>query len=128
MRSRFSAYCVRDTEYLYNTYHPSVRPDNTRAQIATFAQSCHFIQLTVFATQQQNDTGLVRFNVSYIQQHLLCQFEETSRFKYEDKWYYLDGLISDTTPIKLRRNELCPCGSGKKFKQCQHLSNFTQKD
>ncbi len=30
---------------------------------------------------------------------------------------YVTGPIRRTTP-KVGRNELCPCGSGKKFKKC----------
>lgn len=27
-------------------------------------------------------------------------------------------------PPRVRRNEPCPCGSGKKFKKCHMLSNY----
>jgi len=49
---------------------------------------------------------------------------ERSRFVKEgDRWYYVDGLLP--TPVtyrreeeKVGRNDLCPCGSGKKYKKC----------
>lgn len=41
---------------------------------------------------------------------------EKSRFIKEDgNWKYLDG---EQYRSKIQRNELCPCGSGKKFKKC----------
>jgi SEC-C motif-containing protein len=44
--------------------------------------------------------------------------EEASRFRREaGRWYYLEGRPT-LTRLKPGRNEACPCGSGRKLKQC----------
>ncbi|GAB2925697.1 YchJ family metal-binding protein [Rheinheimera gaetbuli] len=118
MRSRYSAYCLRDIDYIYNTYHSSSRVDNPKVALAAFADNSHFIALKVQSCEQSNMQGYVSFNVRYIQQNMLYELTERSRFVYEDAWYYVDGVITDTAPVKILRNALCPCSSGKKFKQC----------
>lgn len=121
MRSRYSAYCHRDIPYLHQTYHPSKQPANSPASLAYFADNSHFIQLTIMSSKQTTTEGFVSFNVRYIQQNTLFEFNERSRFIYEKAWYYLDGMLDDKAPVKIGRNELCPCGSAKKFKHCaQH--------
>ncbi|MEH8018333.1 SEC-C domain-containing protein [Rheinheimera muenzenbergensis] len=121
MRSRYSAYCVRDIDYIYRTYHSSCRVDNPKAALTAFANSSHFIGLKVLSCEQSIPQGYVSFNVRYMQQNVVYEFTERSRFLFEDAWYYVDGVMTDTAPVKIERNALCPCNSGKKFKQChQH--------
>lgn len=118
MRSRYSAYCLRDIDYIYCTYHPSCRADNPKLALAAFADNSHFIALKVLSCEQSSLQGYVSFNVRYIQQNMLYEFTERSRFVFEDAWYYVDGVMTDIAPVKLHRNTLCPCNSGHKFKQC----------
>src|SRR3546814_1157020 len=41
--------------------------------------------------------------------------QERSAFvQCDGKWYFIDP----TVPLKARRNDPCPCGSGSKFKKC----------
>lgn len=118
MRSRYSAYCHHETAYIYNTYHPSVRAANPISAIAKFANSVHFTKLSVLSSEQATSDGYVCFNVMYIQNNLLCEFTERSRFVFDNTWLYQDGVLTDKAPIKIGRNDFCPCNSGKKFKQC----------
>lgn len=118
MRSRYSAYCLGDVSFIFNTYHASKRDKNSMLQIKQFADSCHFISLNVLEALQTDGEGYVRFTVCYLQGNLLQQFTERSRFIYEQGWLYFDGQLTDTVPKKIGRNDLCPCGSNKKFKQC----------
>lgn len=118
MRSRYSAYCSHDIDYIFSTYHHSKQQENSLAAIKQFADSCHFISLRVNSSEQTNSEGFVDFTVRYLQGNTLQQFNERSRFVYEQRWYYLDGILTDTPAMKISRNDKCPCGSGKKFKQC----------
>ncbi|MBN8445434.1 MAG: SEC-C domain-containing protein [Gammaproteobacteria bacterium] len=34
------------------------------------------------------------------------------------QWRYIDGVLSNRPSKSIGRNDACPCGSGKKFKQC----------
>lgn len=118
MRSRYSAYCHRNIDYLYQTYHPSKQAENSPASLAAFANSSQFIKLIIMSSEQTATEGYVSFCVQYIQQSTLYQFQERSRFLYDQAWYYVDGTLEDKAPVKIGRNELCPCGSTKKFKHC----------
>ena len=118
MRSRYSAYCHNEINYIHQTYHVSTRADNAVTALSQFAKSCHFVSLNVNSVEEHADEGYVHFCVSYIQHNLLCQFSERSRFVYQNGWYYIDGVLQDASPVKIGRNDLCPCGSNKKFKLC----------
>lgn len=123
MRSRFSAYCIRDIDYIYATYAASARETNTIADIAAFANNVHFLSLSISEVTQGLTEGYVSFTVRYIQNCMLMQFTEKSRFVLQDTWFYLDGELADTAPVKIGRNDICPCNSGRKFKHCTvHLA------
>ncbi len=34
------------------------------------------------------------------------------------QWRYVDGVLTSKPSTSIGRNDTCPCGSGKKFKQC----------
>jgi SEC-C motif domain protein len=119
MRSRYSAYCQCDIDYIYRTYHSSVQMSNPPEALSAFAHNSHFIALEVLSAEQSTSEGFVSFNVRYMQHNLLFEFTERSRFCFENmRWFYVDGKLTDKPAIKLSRNTLCPCNSGKKFKQC----------
>ena len=119
MRSRYSAYCHKNVEYIYQTYHSSKRDENPIAELENFAKISHFINLSILSSESQGCEGFVTFTVSYMQQNIHCQFTEKSRFVLEQgRWYYLNGELEDTPAVKISRNDPCPCNSGKKFKQC----------
>jgi SEC-C motif domain protein len=124
MRSRYSAYCQRDIDYIYRTYHPSVQAANPKSALSAFAHNSHFTGLTVLLSEQNVHEGYVDFNIKYIQNNMLYKFHERSRFVFADAWYYIDGVLTEQMPVKIGRNDLCPCGSGKKFKLC-HIHNVS---
>lgn len=118
MRSRYSAYCLADTTYLVTTLLPSERTPNIAAEITAFAKSVHFCRLSVKSVLQTVQHGQVSFAAYFLHEQKLDVIEETSDFIYEGRWYYVGGQLKKTDPIKIGRNNFCPCGSGKKFKQC----------
>ncbi|WNO60826.1 YchJ family protein [Rheinheimera sp. MMS21-TC3] len=118
MRSRYSAYCLKDSAYIYATYHPSMRLNNSIQQITDFAQSSHFINLQIISSQQESNEGWVKFTVAYLQGNTLFQFTENSRFVFDTRWLYVAGDLTEYPSKKIGRNDLCPCGSKKKLKQC----------
>jgi SEC-C motif-containing protein len=138
MRSRFSAYCCQHVDYIANTYHHSQHSSTARQEIADFAHAASFLDLQieaaspitpieVVANQQQlpvdaEAVATVSFKVRFIFQDKLQHLIEQSRFvRCAGRWFYLDGQLAPTAATKISRNELCPCGSGKKYKVCtQH--------
>lgn len=144
MRSRFSAYCdgsANAMQYLADSYHPLSQADNPMAEISAFAKAAHFVRLEVInasdelalpenlryiaegTNHDQVRFATVHFKVQFIMHDKLHLLDEVSRFiRTKGRWSYLDGTLVDTSPLKLSRNESCPCRSGKKYKHCQqHL-------
>ncbi|MGB5332176.1 MAG: YchJ family metal-binding protein, partial [Woeseiaceae bacterium] len=72
--------------------------------------------------------GVVEFAAHYTADGRKEEHHETARFiKQEGTWLYDYGEVKTATVVrgapKVGRNEPCPCGSGKKFKQCHGKLN-----
>ena len=66
---------------------------------------------------------MVEFAASYVLDGLKDEHRETATFvKKDGNWLYESGEVKTVTVMrdtpKVGRNESCPCGSGKKYKQC----------
>lgn len=120
MRSRYSAYCTADTAYLVATLHPSQHTINLAEEITAFANSVHFCRLHISSSSQTSTSGQVSFTAYFLHHQKLDTIAELSDFIYENRWYYKSGQLENIEPIKLGRNDPCPCGSGKKFKHCSN--------
>ncbi|MGL5967463.1 MAG: YchJ family protein [Kluyvera sp.] len=116
MRSRYCAFVKKDADYLVKTWHPSCQADTFRDNIRSGFADTQWLGLTVFATEEGRnpDEGFVSFVARFNEGNKNGAIIERSRFLKENgQWYYIDG----TRPV-IGRNDLCPCGSGKKFKKC----------
>lgn len=112
MRSRYAAYVLGRYDYLYTTWHASTRP----AEGELGGTGLRWIGLEVVRSASAGDTGEVEFIASYADRSNGRRLHETSRFVREDgRWLYVDG---DCRVEGIGRNDACPCGSGRKFKQC----------
>ena len=120
MRSRYSAYCLKNIDYLFDTEHPSRRKPNSRKLIAATANSLRWLGLTVLGTeggQPEDETGVVEFVAVYQEGISVAQLHERSHFiKEKGKWFYTDGDM--LPPLQPKKNEPCWCKSCKKFKHC----------
>jgi SEC-C motif-containing protein len=119
MRSRYTAYCQGQVDYLVATHHPTRRSPTERTALADSARTTTWVALKVLATQkgQPGDAeGIVEF-VAYHLTPSPGQIHERSRFvQQKGRWFYLDGDM--LPPLWPKRSEPCWCGSGKKFKVC----------
>lgn len=119
MRSRYSAFCIKDIEYLIATRHPSTRQPEERELLNQRIKITQWLGLKVLKTSKNKISqgiGYVEFAAFYKTSEI-GQLHENSKFIYENgHWYYLDGVI--LAPLKLTRNEPCWCGSMKKYKKC----------
>jgi len=121
MRSRYSAFCVENIDYLMATLHPEKHQEDDREVLQNTISNTHWNRLKVIATHLQSPRkGEVEFVVFY-GSTAQEQMHELSRFIKEDgRWYYLDGkMLNHHT---LGRNELCWCGANKKLKHCHQIS------
>jgi len=118
MRSRYSAFVLRDIDYLARSWHPSTRPESFDLD-----HTPQWTGLEIRATSGgsgMDDTGTVEFVARYRNSSGIGVQHETSRFVREDgHWLYVDGTIHPpvTAPAG-GRNAPCSCGSGLKFKRC----------
>lgn len=88
MRSRYTAYCLNNTEYLLSSWHASTRPATLDADNDT-----KWIRLKIISSS--NST--VEFIATCRLQGKAHKLHETSRFIYENNiWYYLDGVLHKT--------------------------------
>lgn len=129
MRARYSAYALKHYQFIYNTLIPSKRGNNELSDIQSFADSVKFIALQVLDVhdeKQSDKTAHVTFKAWYqTSDNTYHWIKEKSEFnKDEGLWYYVTGDVeTNEKPIKLNRNDLCLCQSGKKYKKCcQHKS------
>ncbi len=97
MRSRYSAYALKLSDYLLETTHPEKRTTDLRQAISAWAAQSEFYRLEILSTRQGQATdkiGKVEFIASYRQQGQDRRLSELSRFKrYRKLWVYLDGEI-----------------------------------
>lgn len=122
MRSRYTAYVVKNVDYLLRTWHPSTKP--THIDLGTIPEWYGLQIMRTEAGDEYDSNGTVEFKATSLSQGKILQLHEKSRFvKDHDQWLYVDGDIKGDRPAVVRvkkvgRNEPCPCGSGKKFKKC----------
>ena len=117
MRSRYSAFCVGNIDYLIATLHPEKRQEDDRETLRNSITNTHWNRLKVIASRQKNaQQGEVEF-VAFFGTTAEEQMHERSQFvKKGGRWYYFDGEVLN--PYRLGRNELCWCGENRKLKQC----------
>lgn len=113
MRSRYCAFVKKLPNYLLDTWHPSTRPKQL-----DLTDSPDWVSLEVLQSDEQGDKGHVHFRAVYRADNGWGYLEEHSSFVREaGGWYYVQGETRDGA-FKPGRNDPCPCGSGRKFKQC----------
>ncbi|MGK9171889.1 YchJ family protein [Yokenella regensburgei] len=116
MRSRYTAFVLRQADYLINTWHPVCQAAALREDIESGFARTQWLGLTIFETAPgtNENEGYVSFVARYIEDDRPGAIIERSRFLKENgRWYYIDGK----RPL-IGRNDPCPCGSQKKFKKC----------
>ena len=120
MCSRYSAYCVGNINYLIATLHPDKRKIDDKQALDKTIQQTKWLGLRIVKQTQAGQKATVEFIAFYEDEsnsQSLGQLHERSNFiKENGRWFYVDGAF--LAPIKLTRNELCFCNSGKKFKKC----------
>ena len=91
MRSRYSAFAVRDADYLLRTWHPTTRP--SRLVLDPREQ---WLQLEILDTAQGgllDAAGEVTFRAEYAAGSRSGATQERSRFvRVDGHWVYLDAL------------------------------------
>lgn len=124
MRSRYTAYTQANTDYLLQTAKSPAKDRFDAKLSADRAKQIKWIRLKIKATSTEATKGFVEFIAYFKEQGKIGAIHEQSEFHYEDGvWYYVDGehlplSESSFATLRIGRNDLCPCGSGKKYKKC----------
>ena len=119
MRSRYTAFCQGDIDYLIATHHPNKRTKNESKQLANSIKNTSWLGLKIIDTSPGNKYDVLAFVefVAVFKTDDIQQLHERSKFiKTEGKWFYLEGeILPDVIP---KPNDNCWCASGKKYKKC----------
>ena len=95
MRSRYSAYVLRDASFLRETWHESTRPTSV-----DFSDDIEWHGLTVVATTGGaglDATGSVEFKARFRRGDAHLELHELSSFVRENgRWFYVDGVDPET--------------------------------
>ncbi len=124
MRSRYSAFVQANVDYILATYASETRPVEERDDILKWTQSVDWLGLEILKTEkgEVNDSeGWVEFKASFKEEGQKRIMHERSLFEKENGcWVYVSGEYpkKEAENKLLNRNDLCFCGSGKKFKKC----------
>ena len=106
MRSRYEAFVKMDGEYLASTTTQTTSTD------MSVYKDIEWLRLDVLDAHDD----IVEFKAFYREDGEMKVLHERSRFvELDGEWKYVDG---DLFKSKILRNDICPCGSGKKYKKC----------
>ncbi|MNM86031.1 hypothetical protein D3C81_981740 [compost metagenome] len=118
MRSRYSAYVLGLIDYLVATTLPAQQAGLEREAMAAWSRQSRWLGLTVEKHQPLGgspERAQVTFTARWQDDAGDQAHRECSDFvRLHGRWYFIDP----TVPLKLGRNDPCPCGSGQKFKKC----------
>ncbi|OEJ41873.1 hypothetical protein AR457_06210 [Streptomyces agglomeratus] len=93
MRSRYSAFVVRDAAYLMRSWHPDTRPRSLDLD-----PDMRWQGLDILATTEGSafhTTGTVTFRAHYTHRGEPGDLHEQSRFtRHEGAWVYLDAVFT----------------------------------
>jgi SEC-C motif-containing protein len=123
MRSRFTAHVAHDWQHLHRTFAGTA---NEPYEPQDDAGARHWTRLVIHSHElsPRPDTAFVDFTAYYKEgdaEHALLEKGEFHRVN--GAWLYTRAVRQGPAPIKstqakVGRNDPCPCGSGKKYKQC----------
>lgn len=91
MRARFSAFALHRIDFIYNTFHPSVRFKQSKKEIEEWAISNKWLNLEIVKAT----TSTVEFKAYYLDENLNPGIHhEKSEFKlYNQLYFYINGKI-----------------------------------
>lgn len=120
MRSRYTAYVIKNYQYILQSYAFSQRNKLTLNELADSAQDTQWLSLQVLNHHSQANTAQVEFKAFYQLDSHYYVMHELSEFVFESgKWLYARGeMQKGSGKFSPERNSQCLCGSGKKFKKC----------
>jgi SEC-C motif-containing protein len=94
MRSRYTAYALRDPGYLLATWHRSTRPATVSLEASIEWLGLEILRRT--RGGMLDAEGTVEFRATYRSDGMRMHQHENSSFVRENKtWFYVDGVVTD---------------------------------
>ncbi len=127
MRSRYTAFATGNVEYILETHDPERRSEVDPESTETWSKQSEWLGFELISAEKGlpgDDAGVVEFVARYKLKGVTMTHRERSVFRrHGDRWVFVDGQIVNGPPMRrteprVGRNEVCPCGSGKKYKKC----------
>ncbi len=126
MRSRYSAYVKHEIDWIAASCTPDEEQEIDMEETRKWSEESEWQGLKILNTEKggpSDDEGIVEFTATYVRKGIRDVHKERAYFTKKDgKWMYEAGELIPTTVVrvgdKVGRNDLCPCGSGKKYKKC----------
>lgn len=127
MRARYTAYTQIEMDFIERTHDPKSRVDIDMQGSREWAESTNWQGLEIVESKQggpDDESGTVEFKATFLTDEGPQIHHELSLFRKQDGvWYYHDSIQPKGQTVvrsqpKVGRNDLCPCGSGKKYKKC----------
>ncbi len=123
MRARFTAHVAHDFKFLHATYRPT---SGTPYVAETGEPTMAWTKLVVHAHEVTDnpDKAFVDFSAYGTEEGVEKVLQEKAEFhRINGTWLYTREARLGPAPYKsatpkVGRNDPCPCGSGKKYKQC----------
>ena len=92
MRSRYTAYALDLTDYVFRTWHPRTRPESVDPVPGLAWTGLEVLDLV--AGGPEDDTGVVEFRARFHEGGRQRAMHETSRFERRGgRWVYVDGVV-----------------------------------
>ncbi|MCX2961175.1 YchJ family protein [Rodentibacter caecimuris] len=115
MRSRYTAYVLKDIAYIVETTVPSQQRLLATQVLQDWADSTQWLGLQILKTETlTKQQSAVEFRAIFQGEEEEQSHQERSIFvKIEGRWYFVDPTVVLPT-----MKQPCVCGSGKKFKHC----------
>lgn len=89
MRSRYSAYCTHNADYLVATTHISTRKYHNKKDILNWATQNNWLKLEILNASENTVEFKAYFIDNSLQSH--CHHEKSTFKKQGNQWYYVDG-------------------------------------
>ncbi|CCG08464.1 SEC-C domain protein [Pararhodospirillum photometricum DSM 122] len=125
MRSRYTAYCRGDIDYLLRTMTEEARQDIDPEEARTVSAQARWDGLDVRATEAggpDDDDGVVEYVARFRLNGQTCLHHERAFFtRVDGQWRVSGGEVNPKAPPRrvasVGRNDPCPCGSRKKIQK-----------
>lgn len=127
MRARYTSYVEHEIDFIITSCAEGEGiAEIDKKATEDWSRQSEWHGLTILRTEkggENDDEGIVEFTADYTLKQMHDVHHEVAGFKkVNGEWKYAAGNLITTTVRregkKVGRNEPCPCGSGKKYKNC----------